>query len=169
MFVFFSSWKTVFKHSWQLLDTSRYLAYLSSSSIAFYRNLNTSRQLGGLIEKVSVPSIAPQQLPWSIELVLLWTPLDTCSIAESVEAFKAQPLSTPIYLSRFTEPLNIHSAWSVLHFPRSLSIALNRFTSQIHFSHSKLHSQKIFSLDQVFPHLVRVLIFLFQAFSSFIT
>ena len=179
MFVFFSSWKTVFKHSWQLLDTSQYLAYLSSSSIAFYRNLNTSRQLGGLIEKVSVPSIAPQQLPWSIELVLLWTPLDTCSIAESVEAFKAQHLSTarwidresfcpldssstatlihrawfavdtsghlldswicrafkaqhlstPTYLSRFTEPLYIRSAWSVLHFPRSLSIALNRFTS----------------------------------------
>ena len=84
-------------------------------------------------------------------------------------AFKAQHLSTPTYLSRFTEPLYIHSAWSVLHFPRSLSIALNRFTSQTHFSLSKLHSQEIFSLDQVFPHLVRVLIFLFHAFSSFIT
>ena len=39
IFLFF--WKTVFKQSRQLLDTSRYLAYLSNSSATFYRNLDS--------------------------------------------------------------------------------------------------------------------------------
>ena len=36
-------WKTFFKQSRQLLNTSRHLAYLSSSSVAFNRNLDTSQ------------------------------------------------------------------------------------------------------------------------------
>ena len=62
----------------------RHLAYLSSSSASFYRNLDTSSTPGGSIEKVLVSSIASQQLGRSIELLLLiwwFVPrhmLDTC-------------------------------------------------------------------------------------------
>ena len=41
--VFFPSWKTVFKLSWHLLNTSQHLAFLLRSSADFYRNLDTSR------------------------------------------------------------------------------------------------------------------------------
>ena len=73
MSVFFSSWKTVFEQSRQLLNTSRHLAYLSSSSASFNRNLDNF-------------SIALQ----SIELVFA---MDSCSIVVSLYAFKARHLS----------------------------------------------------------------------------
>ena len=41
--MFFPSWKTIFKQSRHLHDTSRRMAYLSSSSVDFYHNLDTSR------------------------------------------------------------------------------------------------------------------------------
>ena len=50
------------------------------------------------------------------------------------------------------------------HFPWSLLTVLCLFTSQTSLSHSKLHPQGFVSLDQVFLHLVRVLILLFHAF-----
>ena len=43
IFAFFPFSKTVFKQSRHLLNTSRHLAYLLSSSIDFYRNLDTSQ------------------------------------------------------------------------------------------------------------------------------
>ena len=57
IFVFFSSWKTVFKQSRQLLDTSRQLGYLSSSLASFYCNLDSSSIAPRSIKKVSVSSI----------------------------------------------------------------------------------------------------------------
>ena len=91
----FSLLKKLFlKQSRQLLDTSWHLAHLSSSSASFYRNLDSFSIAPRSIKKVSVSSIAPR----SIELVLLWTPLDSCSIAVSLHAFKALHLSTPFDL-----------------------------------------------------------------------
>ena len=69
--------KLFLKQSQQLLDTSQQLAHLLSSLVVFYRNFDTSRQLGGSIEKVSIPSIAPQQLLDPSSLFCcghLWTP-----------------------------------------------------------------------------------------------
>ena len=86
MSVFFSSWKTVFEQSRQLLDTSRHLAYLSSSSASFNRNLDNFSIALQSVEKVSVSSIALQ----SIELVFA---MDNCSIVVSLYAFKARHLS----------------------------------------------------------------------------
>ena len=86
MSVFFSSWKTVFEQSRQLLDTSRHLAYLLSSSTSFNRNLDNFSIALQSVEKVSVSSIALQ----SIELVFA---MDSCSIVVSLYAFKARHLS----------------------------------------------------------------------------
>ena len=86
MSVFFSSWKTVFEQSRQLLNTSRHLAYLSSSSASFNRNLDNFSIALQSIEKVYVSSIALQ----SIELVFA---MDSCSIVVSLYAFKARHLS----------------------------------------------------------------------------
>ena len=53
----------ILKNSFKAISTHpQYLAYLSSSSIAFYHNLDNSRSLGGLIEKVSIPLISPRQI-----------------------------------------------------------------------------------------------------------
>ena len=86
MSVFFSSWKTVFEQSRQLLNTSQHLAYLSSSSASFNRNLDNFSIALQSIEKVYVSSIALQ----SIELVFA---MDSCSIVVSLYAFKARHLS----------------------------------------------------------------------------
>ena len=50
------------------------------------------------------------------------------------------------------------------HFSRSLSTVSALSTFQTSLFHSKLHPQGFFNLDQVFLHLVRVLILLFHAF-----
>ena len=60
IFVFFSSWKIVFKKSRQLLDISWQLGYLSSSSAFFYRILDNFSKDSRSIEKAFVCSIAVQ-------------------------------------------------------------------------------------------------------------
>ena len=72
------------------------LAYLSSSSASFYHNLDSFSIAPRSIKKVSISLIAPR----SIELVLLWTLVDSCSIAVSLLAFKARHLLTLLDLLR---------------------------------------------------------------------
>ena len=116
MSVFFSYWKIVFKQSRQLLDTSRHLAYLSSTLAYFNRNLNSFSIASRSIKKVSVSSIAARQLLNPSSLFLMWTPLDSCSIAVSLHAFKALHLSTPFDLSRIMKFLYIRASRFRSHF-----------------------------------------------------
>ena len=97
--------------------------------------------------------LSPRQLLDPSSFLLPWTPAR--QLHQST-LFKARHLSTPLDLSRIIELVEIGLARFGSHFPRSLSIALNRFTSQTHFSFSKLHSQEIFGLYQVSLHLVSV-------------
>ena len=128
MSLFFSSWKTIFKQSWQLLDTSQYLAYLLSSSASFYRNLDSFSIAPRSIEKVYVSSIATQSIK------LFFFALDTCSIAASIDPFKTQHLLTPLDLSRITKLLYIGLTQFGSHFSRSLSIPITSSPSKTFLS-----------------------------------
>ena len=110
--------KNCFKQSRQLLDTSRYLAYLSSSPATFNLNLDCFLIAPQSIGKVYVSSIHRASF-W------LWTPKDTYSIAASVDPFKARHLSIPLDLLRITKLLYIGLAWFRPHFTRSLLISLD--------------------------------------------
>ena len=92
---------------------------------------------------------------------------NSCSIIAFVDPFKAWHLLTPLDLSKITELLYIGSARFGSHFSRSLSILIAFSPPKTSLSHSKLHPQGFFDLDQVFLHLVRVLILLFHAFHAF--
>ena len=143
----FPSWKTVFKPSQHLLDTSRYLAYLSRFSVVFLsqsRHLLIARwidqEISCLLDSSSIP-------PRSIEPALLWTP-GHFSIATSVEAFKSwhlsQYLSTPLFVktywgsiyrflynSDFISSISLNLSMAV-HLPNTLLSPLNLFLK--HFS-----------------------------------
>ena len=56
--------------------------------------------------------------------------------------------------SSFMKFLYKGSSWFQITSPRSLSTDFSLFTSQTHFSLSKLHSQEIFGLKIIFLHLV---------------
>ena len=103
----------------------------------------------------------------SIELLFAVDTLDNCSIIAFVDPFKAWHLLTPLDLSKITELLYIGSARFGSHFSRSLSILIAFSPPKTSLSHSKLQPQGFFDLDQVFLHLVRVLILLFHAFHAF--
>ena len=128
MSAFFFSLKNFFKAistaSWHLS-----IPGLSIELFSFF--LSQSRQLldSSLIHRASF---------W------LWTPKDTCSIAASVDPFKAQHLLIPLDLSRITKLLYIGSAWFRPHFARSLLISLDFSPSKTSLSHSKLHPQGFF-------------------------
>ena len=78
-----------------------------------------------------------------------WKPLDSYSIVVSVEPLK---LDTSWSVENY-ELLYIRFAWIQLHFSSISLDSLHLFTSQnISLSHSKLHPQLFFSLDQVFLH-----------------
>ena len=127
--VFFPSWKTVFKQSRQLLDTSSTPGYLSSSWAFSYHNLDRSSIAGGSIKKVPGPSITGG----SIELLFLclcFVPrhfLDSC-ICRCC-------FSRHLYLSRITEDLYICSSRSDSHF-LNLSRSIRTYSSP---KHSLLH------------------------------
>ena len=134
IFAFFPFSKTVFKQSRHLHNTSRHLAYLLSSSIDFYRNLDTSRQLGGSIEKPPVPLIAPR----SIKLILLWTPLDTSRQLHLSKLLKLDTYldtSRHLYLSRITKHLYKGSNAIRSSFSRSLLICPCLFIFQTSLTH----------------------------------
>ena len=152
MSVFFSSWKNIFK---AISLTTRYISTPGLSIELFNFFLSQSRQL---LDSSSIHweslylldscSIAPQ----SIKLVLLWKPLDNCSIVVSLHAFKARHLSTPLDLSRIMKSyIFVQRNFRFTSF-RSLSIALVSSPPKTPLSHSKLHPHLIFGLDQVFLH-----------------
>ena len=132
--------KLFFKQSLQLIDSFWHLAYLSSSLVSFNHILNSFSIALQSIEKVCLLDSC-LIAPWSIELVLLWTPLDSCSIAISLHAFRAWHLSTPLDLSRIMKSdIFIHRDFRFTSL-QSLSIALVPSPLKTPFFHSKLHPQ----------------------------
>ena len=101
--VFFPSWKTVFKQSRQLLDTSSTPGYLSSSWAFSYHNLDRSSIAGGSIKKVPGPSITGG----SIELLFLCLCFVPRHFLDSCICWCC--FSRHLYLSRITEDLYICS------------------------------------------------------------
>ena len=135
------------KNCFKVISTPlRHLAYLSSSSIDSYRNLDTSRQLGGSIEKPSILSIAPRYLldPSSL---LCCGHLDTSQQLHMSKLLKLDTCfdtSRHLYLSRFTKVLYIGSYSIRTSVSQSFSFCPWLFISQALTSLSKPLPQGFF-------------------------
>ena len=134
--IFFPSWKTVLKQSWQLLDTSSTLGYLSSFQAFSYRNLNTSSTPGGSIEKVLVSSIASRHLVDQSSLISCAWCFCTSTLARHLYLSAANsltpsstPYSTPLDLSR---SFCLHCFSHVLHISFILSSIASFFITCMH-------------------------------------
>ena len=142
IFVFFSSWKTIFKLSQQLLDTSQQLGYLL---IFFSYFLSHSRQLldSYLIHWDTFWLLNSSLTANSIHRApLLWKPLDSSSIASSIAISRAFLFSTALDSSRSVENydfLYVGSLGFQIISPRSLSIIFDLSTSQTSLSLIEIH------------------------------
>ena len=139
--MFFPSWKTVFKLSRHLLDTSSTPGYLSSFQNFSYRNLNrsstarwTNRESSWTLDSFLITS-------GSIELLFCFFAsfLDTSSTAASVDVvfldtFLNRWLDTSrhLYLLRITETLYIRLSRFGSHF-LDLSRSIRSYSPPKHF------------------------------------
>ena len=127
--MFFPSWKTVFKQSRQLLNTSSTPGYLSSFSTSFYHNPDSFLAAGGTINKVFDPLIAFRQLMDRSSFSIIFYVelfLDRSSKAAFVEAFYAwhlsRHLSTPLFVEIYWTPIYSFTAIRLSFCSTSLSI-----------------------------------------------
>ena len=153
--MFFPSWKTDFKLSRHLLDTSL-TGYLSSFQTFSYPNLNRSsttrwidRESSWTVDSFSITGGSIEILFYVFALFL-----DTSSTASSVEVvfldtFLDRWLDTSwhLYLSRITEALYIGLSWSSSHFSHSLSIYPLLFSLRTLSSPFNPSTHLIFSLS----------------------
>ena len=154
--MFFPSWKTVFKLSRHLLDTSSTPGYLLSFQTFSYRNLNRSSTTRWIDQESSWPFDSFSIVGGSIELLfcVFASFLDTSSAAASVDVVfldtfldRCLDTSRQLYLSRITEALYIGLSWSILISSISLDLS-----APVHLPNHTL------SLQTSFPSV-------FQAFS----
>ena len=139
--VFFPSWKTNFKLSRHLLDTSSTLGYLLSFQTFSYRNFNRS-SIARWIDRESSWTLDSFLIAdGSIELLffVFASFLDTSSTASSVEVVfldtfldKWLDTSRHLYLSRITEALYMGLSWSGSHF-LDLSRSIRSYSPPKHF------------------------------------
>ena len=156
--MFFVSWKTVFKLSRHLPDTSLTLGYLSSFQTFSYCNLNGSSTARWIDRESSWTLDSFSIAGGSIELLfcVFTSFLDTSSTTASVNVVFSTPSSTDVLtpldnsICRELLKLYILGCRDRFLFLRSLSIYPHLFTSQITLSHSKPLSQVFFKLFQGF-------------------
>ena len=153
MSMFFSSRKTDFK---SLLDTSSTPGYLSSFQVFSYRNLDTSLTPDGLIEKVSVSSIASWQLGWSIELLfLIWwfVPrhmLNTCICRWPFSRHLPRQISRHL-----STPSSVEIYWWPIYSPRAIRISFPSISLLIPLTFHLLNlSHSLQTSSSRFLHLV---------------
>ena len=150
IFMFFPSWKTIFKQSRQFLDTSSTPSYLLSFSTSSYHHLDSfltarwiDRQSFWPLDSwwIDRASLLSFQLNWSL--------INPQQLHLSKPFMLDAYLDTfwHLYLSRFTKLLYIHLARFVSHFSQSLSWQIHLFTSLILFSLSKPSTHMIFKLS----------------------
>ena len=154
--MFFPSWKTIFKLSRHLLNTSSTPSSLSSFQNFSYHNLNRSSTARWIDRESSWTFDSLLIASGSIELLfcVFASFLDTSSTASFVEVVFLDTFldrclnnSRHLYLSRITEALYIGLLQSDSHFSQSLSIYSLIFCSQTLSSPSKASTHVIFGLS----------------------
>ena len=157
----FPSWKKLFLSNLDSFSTPPWhLAIYRAFQLPLIVISIASRQLGGLIEISSGSSIASQQLVDQSRFFLAFCWIVPQQILGSCicRCLFARHLSQHLYLSRFIGLLFKRESRFPSHFSRSLSRQTCLFTSQNSLNHSKLHSQAIFKLSQIFSSIGEFLI-----------